>query len=275
MCGRFSRGLTALEASLDVFREQPSLAVLPLASLVVVGGAYTAIGIALVQFGLVSAVFTNQLLQYGVLLLALAVSSVFGVFFNAAVVYCTAGHLRGEPVTVREGLAHTWAVRWNVLKWGLLSATVGTVIVILEDNIPGVGSLVHSVLGLTWGMLTFFIVPVIVLERIGRLRSDLRYSGKAFADTWGESVTATVGIGVAFLPPAIVGGILLGYAFIFGSGVSALVLGAIGGALLVTTAVLAEVIGMVARTSLYHYAKTGESVPVVDALGPDNLFDED
>jgi hypothetical protein len=272
MYGRFSRGLQAVDVSLDVFRRQPSLALLPLASLTIVGSAYAAIALVLLQHDLLGALFTNSLLQYAVAFVALASSSVLGIFFNAAVVHCASQHLRGETPTVRDGLAAAWAVRGTILKWGIVNATLGTILYIVEDNIPGVGGLVHAVLDIAWAILTFFIVPVIVVERTPDLRSGLRESGETFRETWGESVTATVGIGAAFLPVILVGGGLLVYAYLFASGPAVYLFGAAGAVLLAASMVLTQVLGMVVRTALYHHAKTGEEVDLIRRLGEHDVF---
>lgn len=274
MSGRFRRAVRVTDASLDVFRERPRLAVLPLLSLVVVGSAYAVVGVALLRYGLVDAVFTNRLVKYGVIFVGLAVSSSAGVFFNAAVVHCAARQFAGEEATVRDGLAAAWAVRGRIAKWGLLSATVGTALAVAEDAIPGVGTLTKSILDLAWGLLTFFVVPVIVTDRTDGLRTDLRRSGDAFARTWGESVTVTFGIGLALLPAALVGCCLLAVAYLSATGVAAYVTGAIGGLLLVATIVLTQVLGMIVRTALYRYATTGEPVGPLEGFAPDDIFSE-
>lgn len=271
MCGRLNRGITVLKSSTRLFRKQPSLAVLPLLSLVAVGTVYSVVGFVFVQYGLVTEVLTNKLVQYSALFVALMVSSGFGIFFNAAIVHCAAQYYRGEPTSVRDGLAAAWSVRRTIAKWGLVSATIGTVLWIVEDNVPGAGSLIQSVLNLAWAILTFFIVPVIVLERTSSLRSGLEQSGQTFKQTWGESVTATVGVGIAFLPVIIVGAAGLAYAY-FATGPIALLVGAFGAALVVASMVITQVLGMVVRTALYQYAATGEENDLIAALGTDDIF---
>lgn len=275
MFERFSRGVTALQSSVRLFADQPSLVVLPLLSLVTVGMAYAALGFVLVHYGLVGDLFTNSLLQYATLFVALAVSSVFGIFFNAAIVHCAAQYFRGETPSVRDGLERAWAVRTAVVKWGAVSATIGTLLLIAEDNVPGVGSLTRSVLDLTWGVLTFFVVPVIVIEGTGGLRPGLRQSGGVFKRTWGESVTAVVGIGAALLPVGLAGAVLLGYAYFFAGGLVAYAVGVLGAVLLVSCVVVSQILGMVVRTALYQYATTGEEVDLVADLGHDDIFPDE
>ena len=274
MPGRIERGTAAMQMGGRVFRNQPALGVFPLLSLLVVGGAYGLLALLVLHFGLLGDVFTNKLLQYGAMFLALSISSLCGIFFNAAVVACTARYFRGEPVSVRAGLRDAWAVRWTVLKWGLISASIGTVLFILEDNLPGFGSLVRAVLNVAWGLLTFFIVPVIVVERVDAVRPGLRQSGETFRRTWGESVTAELGIALVMLPVAFGGIVLLGAAFLLASGPAAIALGVLGSVLLVATVVVTQVLGMVVRTALYHYATTDEPVDLVDELGHYDVFPE-
>jgi|AntDeeMetagen285_2_1112576.scaffolds.fasta_scaffold00809_6 hypothetical protein len=270
----FRRGLAVIDASIDVFRNRPRLAILPLLSLAVVGSAYAVGGVALLHYGLVDSVFTNRLVKYGVIFVGLAVSSSVGIFFNAAIVHCAIRQFAGEEPTVRDGLAAAWAVRGRIAKWGLLSATVGTLLSILNDNVPGVGTLTRSILDLAWGLLTFFAVPVIVTDRTDTLRSDLRRSGDTFARTWGESVTVTFGIGLALLPVALVGICLLAAAYLSATGIAAYVMGTVGGLLLVATIVVTQVLGMIVRAALYQYATTGEPVGPLEALSPDDIFSE-
>lgn len=272
MFERFRRASTVVKSSARMFGETPSLTVLPALSLVSVGAAYSVLGAVLLHYGLVADLLTNDLVKYSVLFVALAISSGFGIFFNAAIVHCTAQYYRGEDPSVREGLHEAWTVRATVLKWGLLSATVGTLLGIAEENVPGVGTLTKSVLDVAWAILTFFIVPVIVLEETDSLRGGLEQSGAAFRRTWGESVTAQVGIGLALLPVILVGAGLLGCAYFAATGVAAIALGALGGGLLVAAVVVTQVLGMVVRTALYQYATTGEHNDLTGDIDLNNVF---
>lgn len=260
-----ARGLAALDVSFDVFRRQPRLVVLPAASLFVVGTAYGALAVALLHYDLLGALFTSRLVQYAALWAGLAIASVTGIFFNAAVVDCAIRTFEGETPSLRSALGRTWAIRYELLKWGLLAATVGAVLYILEDNVPGVGSLTSALFNIAWALLTFFIVPVLVVERTGVL-DGLHRSGTVFTETWGESVTASLGIGIISLPPILLGGGLLWYAYFFATGPAAPLMGVIGGALLVVSVVILQVVGQVVRAALYLHATTEREID-----GPDGF----
>lgn len=272
MFERVRRASAVVKSSGRLFIDTPSLTVLPALSLLAIGVAYSVLGAVLLHHGLVADLFTNTVVRYSVLFVALAVSSGFGIFFNAAIAYCGAQYFRGEDPSVREGLHEAWAVRATVLKWGLLSATVGTVLGIAEDNVPGVGTLTKSVLDVTWAILTFFIVPVIVLEETDSLRGGLEHSSRAFRQTWGESVAAQVGIGLALLPVGLTGVGLMGYAYLVATGPAAVTLGILGGGLLVAAVVVTQALGVVVRTALYQYASTGEQNQLTGDTDLNSIF---
>lgn len=134
------------------------------------------------------------------------------------------------------------------------------------------GSLARTLFDLAWGLLTFFIVPVIVLEDTASLRTLLRESGDAFRETWGESVSASLGISFVFLPVSLVGVAGLAWAYFLGSGVLTYVIGAVGFVVLVGSMVAAQVVGAVARTALYRYAANGEKLGPCVGRDPETVF---
>jgi hypothetical protein len=272
MAGRFKRGLAVVDDSIDVFRANPRLALLPLLSLLAIGSAFAVVlGIAL-RYAAIDGVLTNDLLKYAAIFVGIAVSSSVGTFFNAAVVHCAARYFRGEDPSVREGLAAAWRVRRKIALWSVTAATLGTVLYIVDENFGVFGSLARFLFDLAWSLLTFFIVPVIVLEETGSLRTLLRESGETFKETWGESVTASLGIGLVFLPVALVGIGAVGWAYLFGSGAAAYLVGAAGFLVAVAALVGSQVVGMVARTALYRYATDEERVGPLDGRDPESVF---
>lgn len=272
MTGRFSRGLSVIDGSLDVFRANPRLVVLPLCSLLLVGSGFAvAAGVAL-HYGIAESVLANDLLRYGAVFVALALSSSLGTFFNAAVVHCAARYFDGKTVTVRDGLAAAWNARGAIAVWSVTAATLGTVFYILDDQFGFLGSLARSLFGLAWTLLTFFVVPVIVLEETGGIRTILEESGSAFKETWGESVTATLGISTALLPVILLGVGCLSAAYFTATGTVAWILSIVGFITLVASMITAQVLGMVARTALYRYATSDSRVGPFEDLDPTGAF---
>ncbi|MWG34875.1 DUF6159 family protein [Halomarina oriensis] len=275
--GRFARGTKVLARSVGVLRQEPSLFLLPVASTATVLAVlclplWAALGVDVLTVDALTDAFTQRTdpLRYALLFPALFVGTAVATFFNAALAHCAYRLLAGEETSLRDGLDAAWAVRRRIVAYSLVTATIGVVLQLLEDAIPGGGRLTALVLELGWGLLTFFVVPVMVLDDTPSLREMFEESGRTFADTWGESVTATVGLGmavlaVALVPLFVVVGVGLQVAGIWGMVVgTALVLVVVG--------TVSSALGTVARTMLYVYARDGETAGL-DGLHPPTLLE--
>ncbi|MFC5136560.1 MULTISPECIES: DUF6159 family protein [Haloferacaceae] len=274
MASKYRRGFDITRDSLRVFTREPSLLLLPALSFLAVGSAFAVLAAILFQQGLVESVVTNDLYKYGALFCAIAISSSVATFFNAAVVHCAAQLFEGNSTSVRDGLAAAWRARRQIAVWAVVAATLGTVLYILDEKFGVVGSLTRAVFNLAWALLTYFIVPVIVLDQRRKLRDQLRRSGSLFRETWGESVSATLGVSFIFLLVALPG-VALGVAgYFILDGV--LAVGALvgGGGIVVTAIVGSQTASAIVRTALYRYATTGEQVGPFDGRDPDTVFPE-
>lgn len=272
---RFDRGLAVVDGSLDVFRARPRLVLLPLCSLLLVGAGFAiAAGLAL-QHGLVAPIFTNDIVRYAAIFVGFAIATGLGTFFNAAVVHVAAKHFEGEDATVREGLAAAWAKRRQIAVWSVLAGTVGTAMYVLEENFGGLGSLARLGFDLAWSLLTFFVVPIIVMEDDRSMRSILERSGSTFRETWGESLTVSFGIGILLLPVLLVAGSGIGWALLAPGNPIAVLAGVAGFAVLVAAIVFTQVIHAIAKTALYQYATEERRVGPFADLGPEAVFEED
>ncbi|GAB3681402.1 hypothetical protein GCM10028857_05580 [Salinarchaeum chitinilyticum] len=275
MSGRFSRGLSVVDGSLDVFRARPQLVLLPLCSLLLVGSGFAvAAGLAL-QYGFVAPIVTNDLVRYGAIFVGFGISTGLGTFFNAAVVHVAARHFAGEDPTVRDGLRAAWEARRTIAIWSVTAATVGTALYVLDEKFGGLGTLARLGFDLAWSLLTFFVVPVLVLEDDESVRAALRRSGETFKDTWGESLTVSFGVGLVMLPAVVAGAIGMGWAFFAPSNPMALLAGAAGFVLVVGAIVFSQVITAVAKTALYQYATEDRRVGPFAELGPRAVLDDD
>lgn len=275
MPSKYRRGLDITSESLGMFRQNAALAVLPASSLLAVGSAFAVLAALAFRLEIVGALFTNDLYKYGALCCAFAISSSVATFFNAAVVHCAARVFDGEETSVREGLAAAWRVRRQIATWAVVAATLGTVMYIVDEKFGVIGSLARLVFDLAWVLLTYFIVPVIVLDSETGVRRQLRRSGSLFRETWGESVSATLGVSLVFFVAAVPGLVLLaaGYVMFDGLlGVGALVA---GGAVVVACLVGSQTVQAIVRTALYRYATTGERVGPFASRDPVGVFPEE
>jgi len=72
-----------------------------------------------------------------------------------------------------------------------------------------VAALFAFIVDLAWGLATFFVVPVLALERVGPITA-VRRSATVFRRQWGEQVTGDIAIGIIFTF-AMVPGLIAGY----------------------------------------------------------------
>lgn len=120
--------------------------------------------------------------------------SFIAVYFNVALIGAAQQSLSGKDTTIGDGLAVANQHLGKVVAWALISGTVGLLLSALERN-GKLGSVVRSILGAAWAVITYFIVPVMIFENqaptaaIGRSVSLMKAS-------WGENVGAQVGIGL-------------------------------------------------------------------------------
>lgn len=272
MPSAYRRGLTLAVDSLVLFRRRPSLVVLPLLSLLAVGSAFALLGAVAFRYGIVDSLFTNDLYRSGAVFCAFAVSSSVATFFNAAVVHCAARAFDDEEPSVWDGLAAAWRVRRRIAVWAVVAATLGTVIYVIDEKFGAVGSLAGLAFDLAWALLTYFIVPVIVLGDADGIRRQLRRSGSLFEQTWGESVSASLGVSLIFFIVAVPGLALLGAGYFVLQDAPAVAALTGGGLIVVAAIVGSQTVTAIVRTALYRYATTGDRVGPFADRDPDAIF---
>jgi hypothetical protein len=134
------------------------------------------------------------------------------IFFNAALVACANIRLSGGDPTVRDGLRIAVQHLDKIVCWAFVAATVGVILdTIRNKSNKLIGRLVAGGLGLAWTLITYLIVPVIILE--DRTTYDsMQRSAELFRKRWGEQIAGSFGFGILNLLlvlPAFVLGYLL------------------------------------------------------------------
>jgi hypothetical protein len=159
-------------------------------------------------------------------------------------------------MSVGEGLKNALNHFTSILAWALVSATVGIILQLLKEKGGVIGKIAASLVGGAWGLVTFFVVPILVLEDKGVVDA-IKESTSLIRKTWGETIIGSGSIMLVFVIIGIIGFIctlatlLLGSFAVFGI---ALVL-FIG--LVIVLAVMAAAMQGIFVTALYTYARTG------------------
>jgi hypothetical protein len=182
------------------------------------------------------------------------------IFFNSALVSCALMRFNGEQPSLGDGFRAAWARLPQIALWALVAATVGLILKWIESN-RRVGRFVAAILGTAWTVVTYFVVPVIVVEKlnpfsaIGRSLSILR-------KTWGEALIGNLGLGLIkfLLALPLIALIAIGVFCIAGSqnasallwvGVAVFVL---AGLYFLVFLAVASALGTIFQSALYQYA---------------------
>jgi len=147
------------------------------------------------------------------------------IFCNAALVSCALLRFDGQPATLGDGLRLAMARLPQILAWAVVSATVGMILNIIENAGDKIGYWIKAILGTAWSVMTYFVVPILVVEKVGPIDA-VKKSVALMRKTWGEALVGKVGLGLFFALLAIplvvlmfVGFYLLNTSFALGVGV--------------------------------------------------------
>ncbi len=192
----------------------------------------------------------------GLLLLMYFVLAYITIFFNAALISAANERLEGGDPTIGSAIRGAARRAGKILPWALLSAVVSVILRAIEERVGLVGKIVIAVVGMAWTVVTFLVLPIIVVEGIGTGKA-LKKSGSLVRNTWGENLAGHIGLGiVGFL--LILPSIALVAAGIASAGTGvggvAIGLGVLWG--IIVMVVMAALTGIY-QTALYHFAVSG------------------
>jgi len=201
--------------------------------------------------------------------------AIITVFWNAAII--ASAHERmtaGTNPSFSYGIKQAMKCLPQIVIWGLISGTVGLIIMALEsmrdskNPVVGIFGMIASwIVRVAWWITTFFVVPMIVLDNIS-VGESMSKSPELFKQTWGEDVVSTTGTGIInFLVCLLIVVICLPLFALgeIGIGLGILVM-FVGIAVSVLFFSACEAVN---RVSLYYFAKTGESPPLAQKYGLD------
>lgn len=258
MAGSMSRSFRLLGASWALLGKDLKLLLMPLTSLVlacVAAWGFWALG--LVDFASERSSVANLVGLY----LFYSVTAFVGICCNAVIVAVAMERLAGRPATLSDGWHVVRGRMGAVIRWALISATVGVVLRIIQERLGLVGVIATWIGNIAWSLATFFVVPVLLFEPVD-VRGAIRRSARVFKDRWGEQVTAQLSLGAGLavlLMPLIAVSVMLMVVLTPAVGIALLVIGFV--ALIVVSATLEQIFG----AALYRYAVSGAVPPGMDA----------
>ena len=186
------------------------------------------------------------------------VLSIVVVFWNCAIIANANIRLTGGDPKFADGVNAALKRLPIIIVWGIIAGTVGLLLKFLEgvarsSDHPAAAALatvIHIIGGLAWWVMTFFMIPHLILENKS-IGDALKASKSTFFDTWGENIVSGLGIGaIAFLFGIPIVALTIGMTIV--AGPFGLLVGAVLIGLLIAWANAAEQVAVVA---LFRYAK--------------------
>ncbi len=242
-----------------MLRQDKELLVFPLISglaLLLILGAF--IGGMFFTVGFASFAGGDATWLFGVLMVIYYIVAFFiGFFFNAAVIGAATIRLNGGNPTLSDGLRIARENVGRIFLWAVFAATVAMILRAIQQRLGFIGKIIIGLVGVAWSLATYFVVPVLIYEKLGPWAAVKR-SAHIFKSTWGETIVGGFSMGAIFFLLGLAGvlapilGVLLG-------GIVGLIVG------IVVMVVYWLILGLVASAAssiliaaLYRYATTGK-----------------
>ncbi len=187
------------------------------------------------------------------------------VFFNSALIGCAGIRLSGGDPKVSDGLRIAFGHVGRIAAWALIAATVGMMLSAFNDRRNRLLRLFGAALSIGWSLITYLIVPVLIMEDRG-VYDSIHRSAELFRKQWGEELIGTFGFG-------LLNTLLLAPGFILAAFVwrldyaGAVIVGIVY--VLFLSVVTSAAMG-VFKAALYRFAASGEVPPgfTAEALNP-------
>ena len=166
---RFQTSWEIAKRSWAVLKSDKTLAWFPVLSalgsllvVAIIGGLIAVVGIDSKATG-----DSLQPIGWVLIVVAYLALAIVQTYFLAALVAGADQRLRGNDSTVRTALDIANSRLHRLLPWAIVTATVTMVLQAIEERFGIVGTIVARLVGLAWNLVTFLVVPILVLEDLG------------------------------------------------------------------------------------------------------------
>lgn len=210
MFATFGKSWRLVKASYGVLKQDKQLLIFPIMSTIGLILVTLAMMFPLALSGVLEAVTSSEEVSGGQSFLGFIFAFAFYfatytviIFSNTALIGAAMIRLDGGKPTFSDGIRIARERLGTILGWASIAATVGMILNSLQamiddsDNIVGqiIGSIVLSLVGFAWNLMTFLVIPVFVVENIGPVDA-IKRSGSLVKQTWGENITGTFSMGI-------------------------------------------------------------------------------
>jgi hypothetical protein len=196
-------------------------------------------------------------------ILGLLIVAVVTQVFAGALVAGANERFEGGNPTLGSSFSKAMTRFGSIVGWTATNATVGVILSAVREKAGFLGDIVVSIIGAAWNIVTWLVMPVIIVEGIGPLAATKR-SAVLIKSKWGENLIAQGGLGLFGLL-IILPGVIVGMAI-------SSVLPIVGIPLLVLYLAIAftvlSALGAIFRTALYRFSA---GLPVGNAFSESML----
>jgi len=267
--GRFSNSKQLAGASWGVLKADKELMTIPVIGAVVAGVVAIVVG-AVVYATLETSTnaageTTTSANPAAVVLgiLGLLIVAVVTQLFAGALVAGANERFEGGNPTLGSSFSKAMTRFGSIVGWTATNATVGVILSAVREKAGFLGDIVVSLIGAAWNIVTWLVMPVIIVEGIGPLAATKR-SAVLIKSKWGENLIAQGGLslfGLLLILPGVIVGVAISS-----------VLPIVGIPLLVLYLAIAftvlSALGAIFRTALYRFSA---GLPVGDAFSESML----
>ena len=254
--GKFANSKALASASFGVLKSEKKLAAIPAVSAATCGVIAIAVGGGvLLTADFISNPapgqddFSLTPVSWAVGIVGLFIIGLVSQIFAATLIAAANERLDGGSFTMGQAFSKATSRTPSILGWSAINSTVGLVLQAIRDKAGFLGDLAAGLLGAAWNVITWLVLPIIIVEGIGPIAA-IKKSATLLKSTWGENLFAQAGIGlIGFL--LMLPGIIVFGALSFAVPVVGIPL------LLVWVVVLGclmSALGAIYRTALYRFA---------------------
>lgn len=119
------------------------------------------------------------------------------IFFNSSIIACAIIRMDGGNPTIGDGLQAAANRFPQIAGWALIAATIGFLLGMIESGSQRGRGIITSILGISWSMISYLAIPLIVVEKTNPLFA-LDFSMDMMRRTWGEQVIGNFSFGLIF-----------------------------------------------------------------------------
>ncbi len=214
----FGNTWSITKTSMSVLRKDKELLLFPVMAgigVLIIAGIAAAVLASIGTFDRLDTAGEESQLKAGDIIVGVValVAAMFVInYFNAALMGAARHRLKGGDPNVRTGFAAVNKHIGAVFGWSVISAIIFILLTYIRGKTDSfLGRILVDMVGAVWAYMTFFVVPILIVEGVGPIEA-IKRSKIYFSRTWGEQLVSGFGFGIirmiALLPAIAAGAIL-------------------------------------------------------------------